>query len=500
MDSISQKPYISILTATYNRRKTLNRTYLSILENTKYNEKIEWLIMDDGSTDDTEELVRTFENTPLLEIRYYKQENKGKMFAINELVKKARGIYTMDLDSDDFLAKDAIKKIKENCFILDNIYAFAFLKSYTNKKIIGKKFQAPGISTKMFNVAFVEGDEGEKALVFNTNIRKKYNHKLEKNEKFITEGRLYNEMDKKYEIFPFNEVIQLCEYQKDGYTKNIKNVFEKNPFGYYEYFKQLLEFDYSSVPLKKRIYVIKHYILFSYISGEKIEYRKIRNNENKLLVFILNVPGRIIAQIKKFKTLEEQRREVEEEKIYNDFNKIEEKWNTQEINLKREMQIKNYQYDIDSKKEEYKKIPFNIKIKEEKPKINDNMEQYLLDKDPYNDNYEMGYEETNNNYNKEIYYGEQLNEIETLENEIKEEEKKFKYIQKEENQSNKKSIFSKIMDTDNIPIIDEMEYLEELEEERKEIEKKKELIRELKDKQSISKRVDDLIKKARERK
>ena len=164
------------------------------------------------------------------------------------------------------------------------------------------------------------------------------------------------------------------------------------------------------------------------------------------------------------------------------------------------MQIKNYQYDIDSKKEEYKKIPFNIKIKEEKPKINDNMEQYLLDKDPYNDNYEMGYEETNNNYNKEIYYGEQLNEIETLENEIKEEEKKFKYIQKEENQSNKKSILSKIMDTDNIPIIDEMEYLEELEEERKEIEKKKELIRELKDKQSISKRVDDLIKKARERK
>ena len=66
MDSISQKPYISILTATYNRRKTLNRTYLSILENTKYNEKIEWLIMDDGSIDDTEELVRTFENTPLL--------------------------------------------------------------------------------------------------------------------------------------------------------------------------------------------------------------------------------------------------------------------------------------------------------------------------------------------------------------------------------------------------------------------------------------------------
>ena len=204
--------------------------------------------------------------------------------------------------------------------------------------------------------------------------------------------------------------------------------------------------------------------------------------------------------MKKFKTLEEQRKEVEEEKIYNDFNKIEEKWNTQEINLKREMQIKNYQYDIDSKKEEYKKIPFNIKIKEEKPKINDNMGQYLLDKDPYNDNYEMGYEETNNNYNKEIYYGEQLNEIETLENEIKEEEKKFKYIQKEENQSNKKSILSKIMDTDNIPIIDEMEYLEELEEERKEIEKKKELIRELKDKQSISKRVDDLIKKARERK
>lgn len=80
---------ISILTATYNRAKFLPNIYESLKDNLKYNVDFEWLIMDDGSTDNTEEIVKKFISENTMTIKYYKQENQGKMVAINNLVEKA---------------------------------------------------------------------------------------------------------------------------------------------------------------------------------------------------------------------------------------------------------------------------------------------------------------------------------------------------------------------------------------------------------------------------
>ena len=78
---------ISILTATYNRAKYLNKLYSSIIDNIRSGYEIEWLIMDDGSSDNTEEVCKAFKNTESLKIKYYKQDNQGKMAAINNLSK-----------------------------------------------------------------------------------------------------------------------------------------------------------------------------------------------------------------------------------------------------------------------------------------------------------------------------------------------------------------------------------------------------------------------------
>ena len=104
---------ISVLTPTYNRGKLLNRLYYSLVKNLKFGIEIEWLIMDDGSTDETENIVKEFKEASNLEIKYYKQNNQGKMTSINNLVEHVTGQYMIDCDSDDYFADNAFKFMKE---------------------------------------------------------------------------------------------------------------------------------------------------------------------------------------------------------------------------------------------------------------------------------------------------------------------------------------------------------------------------------------------------
>ena len=151
--------------------------------------------------------------------------------------------------------------------------------------------------TTMFDLYFKEGETGEKALVFIAEVRKKYKHKLEHGEKFVTEARLYHEMDLKYKMICENYPIMICEYQQEGYTKNIIEQFKQNPYGYYEYFKEIFELNMKGVKRSKRLYVIKHYILFSYLT-KQYNSSKIKSIKNRLLYYLLFIPG--VLKSKKF--------------------------------------------------------------------------------------------------------------------------------------------------------------------------------------------------------
>ena len=259
---------ISVLTPTYNRANLLKNLYNSLIENSNYGIKIEWLIMDDGSTDDTEKIVKKFDKVNNLDINYYYEENSGKMTAINNLVKLATGDLIIECDSDDFFTKDAFKIIEnvyeKNKHNLDGIYAFCFLKYDTNGNNMGNEFK--NTKTTMFDLYFKEGETGEKALVYLTDVRKKYKYKLEKDEKFVTEARLHHEMDLKYKIICENKPIMICEYQKDGYTNNIIEQFKKYPYGYYEYFKEIFKHGMKGVLFNKKKYALKHLLYFWYLT------------------------------------------------------------------------------------------------------------------------------------------------------------------------------------------------------------------------------------------
>ena len=299
---------LSILTATFNRGDLLQRLYESIIKNLKTNIDVEWLIMDDGSNDDTEKIISNMRDENKIYIRYLKQVNQGKMAAINHLMDYVRGDLIIECDSDDYFSNNAfetIEKAIEKDKNLENIYALVFLKYDQNGNNMGNKFPENEYESKMFDLYFKEGTIGEKALVFNSNIRKKYKYELENKEKFITEARLYHKMDLEYNVKCFNKEIMVCEYREDGYSKNLNDMFIKYPYGYFEYFKEMFEQNLKGIKLNKRMYIYKHYILFSILTKQKKILKNVKGSINKLAIAILYIPG-AIATKKKFKNYIEE--------------------------------------------------------------------------------------------------------------------------------------------------------------------------------------------------
>ena len=282
---------ISVLTPTYNRANLLERLYKSLVKNLKYDIEIEWLIMNDGSTDETKNVIKKFIAENKIEIKYFEQENQGKMVSINKLVEKATGDLIIDCDSDDYFTEDAFKIINEEYKknkSENNIYGLCFLKYDQDGKNMGNNFKNK--KTTMFDLYFKEGENGEKAIVFFSSIRKQYKHELEHNERFVTEARMYHKIDEKYKMICINKPIMICEYQKEGYTQNIVKQFKEKPYGYYDYFKEILKKDMKDIKFNKRLYVIKHYILFSYLT-KRYQSSTIESSINKFLYYLLLIPG-----------------------------------------------------------------------------------------------------------------------------------------------------------------------------------------------------------------
>ena len=293
---------ISVLTSTYNRACLLDKLYTSILINSNTsNFDVEWLIMDDGSMDNTRIVASNYAKEGIIDVKYYYHENAGKMKSINELVSHATGDLLLECDSDDFLASNAFKEIEYaigNIENLDEIYALVFLKYDQNGDNMGNDFPENNYESTMFDLYFKENITGEKALVYNTKIRKMYNYETEEGEKFVTEARLHHQMDLKYKVRCFNKKIMICEYKADGYTKNIMKLFKEYPNGYYEYFREVFDQNMNGVTFKKRMYIYKHYILFSVLAHKKNVIRNVKGFTNKVFVILLYIPGKIATKIK----------------------------------------------------------------------------------------------------------------------------------------------------------------------------------------------------------
>ena len=223
----------TVFTPAYNRAHTLTRLYESLKRQSF--KDFEWLVVDDGSTDNTEELIRGFvAEKPFFEINYIKTENGGKHRAINRGMPHARGELTFLLDSDDWLTDDSLEIIdsEEKKISLEDKKVFAGLcglKLYENKEIIGSQSDLEYVDT-LYIERTAHNITGDKSDTYYTQILKRYPFPEFDGEKFATECLVWNEISKDgYKIRYFNKPVQYCEYLEDGLTAGGYSMYAKYP-------------------------------------------------------------------------------------------------------------------------------------------------------------------------------------------------------------------------------------------------------------------------------
>ena len=252
---------ITVFTATYNRADTLFRAYQSLENQTLHN--FEWIIVDDGSTDETEALVKTF-NTGKFKIHYFKQENKGKHFAINKGVSVAKGDLFFVLDSDDYLPNNALELVVKNLETTINKESFGGVvgrKSYFDNKMVGSINSFETIVSNAIDIRYVHKIEGDLTEVHYTKVLKEFPFPEIKNEKFCPEALVWNRIAQKYQMLYFNESIYNCEYLPDGLTSKIVKIRRESPIATMLCYSELATY---KIPLLQKLKAIINFWRFAF--------------------------------------------------------------------------------------------------------------------------------------------------------------------------------------------------------------------------------------------
>lgn len=223
---------VSIITPTYNRAYILPQCYNSLCAQSSSD--FEWIVVDDGSTDSTERLIKDYIAQGRIAIRYYRQENGGKHRAHNVGVEHASGVLTVCLDSDDMLAPNAVERATDVWNKRKNNNAIGILAlrgNLTDHAPICSSVP-PNIDTAtMSELRDSYGFKGDTVLFFNTRLLKRCRFREFEGEKFLAEDNLYCELDTFGPMILLDEVLYYCEYREDGLTAKFFKLLYDNPKG-----------------------------------------------------------------------------------------------------------------------------------------------------------------------------------------------------------------------------------------------------------------------------
>lgn len=227
---------LTIFTPTYNRANMLKRLYSKLCIQT--NKNFEWLIIDDGSSDNTKELVYELASKNKITIRYYYKSNAGKHTAMNMGFKKALGDLFVCVDSDDYLVNNAVDKIFSiNSKISElNVCGFVGMCQDTNGELIGKAPEEGMISDSM-EIRDKYHIQGEPEIYYTEYIRE-CEFPVFRNEKFITEAVVFDKLTKQNKLYYTNVVLMVKDFQKGGLTDNEPLIRINSLNGTLYYYKQ----------------------------------------------------------------------------------------------------------------------------------------------------------------------------------------------------------------------------------------------------------------------
>lgn len=266
-------PFISILTPTYNRGKLLLPLYDS-LKNLTFKD-FEWLIVDDGSEDDTEQyalswIEHNIENAEF-PIRYIKKSNGGKHTAINRGVREAIGELILILDSDDTLPVDSLATIAqyyEQCKGYKDCAGVCGLMAHHDGQLIGSGFPKEPMyeSALQFRYAEKGNVTGDLLEVYKTSVMREFPFPEIENEKFCPESLVWNRIANKYKLFCFNKIVYYRDYLEGGLTSKIVRIRMNSPIASTMTYAEMLDYDIS---LKWKIRSAINYWRFRYCIKNK---------------------------------------------------------------------------------------------------------------------------------------------------------------------------------------------------------------------------------------
>lgn len=295
-----QMALLTILTPTYNRADCLRKCWETLMEQKVFS--FQWLIVDDGSTDDTPSLVKTLQaKTTQFRIDYVAKKNGGKHTAVNASHPHIRGDYVLVLDSDDTLTPNAVERVLEawDEFAENkDVGRIIFLKG-TSVDTPVCRVAHPGIPVDTLKEPRI-GDVGRDCCdTFRTELFTKYRFPEFEGERFIGEGSGFFPMELESKGVYYNEVIYLCSYREDGLTKAGRRMRILNPKGGMYNSKTYM---HPRLPLKTRV---KKGILYScYAKFAAVGFSELlRDNPYRFLTVMTYLPGRCLAAYWKRKHL-----------------------------------------------------------------------------------------------------------------------------------------------------------------------------------------------------
>lgn len=276
---------LTIFTPTYNRAYILHLGYEALLRQTC--KDFVWLIVDDGSTDNTREQVEGWMAENKIEIRYHYQENQGMHGAHNTAYRLIDTELNTCIDSDDYMPDDAVEKIvhfwKEHAS--GEVAGLIGLDTDFSGRLIGTPFKRSNLLTTLDDF-YVQGGKGDKKLVYRTDIIRKYpEYPIFEGEKYVSLGYKYQLIDQDYPLLTFNEVLVKVEYRTDGSSLNMYWQYIRNPRG----FAFIRKTSMQLAPTARRRFIeAVHYVADSLLARNR---NFLAESPRKALTFAALLPG-----------------------------------------------------------------------------------------------------------------------------------------------------------------------------------------------------------------
>lgn len=290
---------LTILTPTFNRGGVLQNLYNSLKEQTC--KDFEWVIVDDGSSDNTKDIVEKWVAEDEICIRYLYKENGGKHTALNFAIKQIESELTFIVDSDDILTVDAVETVLRYHRRYEdeiNLCGYAFLRAYPDGKINGKEF-IPDEKISSYIESRINSNDSmaDKAEVFRTNCLKEFPFPEYPGERFLGEDIVWVRMARKYMMVHINKAIYIGNYLEDGLTKNRRLNNIKSPVGCMNRAREFMKPDINN---KYRVKATLQHIIYGRFASVSV-VGIIGDSPDKKLTLICLIPGLILQKIWKRK-------------------------------------------------------------------------------------------------------------------------------------------------------------------------------------------------------